>query len=62
MMALMSGRRTLTTTWLPSCSVARWACPMDAQANGTLSKVAKTASGGAPSSSSISAWIVASGT
>ena len=61
MRAWMSGRRTLTTTWLPSCRVARWACPMDAQASGTPSKVAKMSSGGAPSSCSIRVRTVGSG-
>ena len=36
------GRRTLTTTSVPSCSVARWTCAIDAAANGARSsKIAR---------------------
>ena len=58
----MLGRRTLTTTAVPSCRVARWACPMEALASGSVSKLAKISSGLEPSSSSTKARMVAAGT
>ena len=49
-MAWMLGRCTLTTTSVPSASVARWTCASEAAPSGSRSKEAKRASGGAPSS------------
>jgi hypothetical protein len=47
----MSGYWTLTATASPEARVARWTWPIDADAIGTRSKVANTASGSPPSSS-----------
>src|SRR5262249_6790534 len=44
------GRRTLTTTSVPSWRVAACTCPIDAAANGSGSKAAKTSVVAAPSS------------
>ena len=47
------GRRTFTTTSVPSCSVAACACPIDAAASGSGSKLAKTSAGSRSSSSTM---------
>ncbi len=49
-MACTLGRCTLTTTSLPSGSVARCTCASEAAPSGSRSKEAKRVSGGAPSS------------
>ena len=46
----MRGRWTLTATRSPLRSVARWTCPIDAEANEAASNEANTTSGSAPSS------------
>ena len=46
----MWGRCTLTTTLVPSSSVAPWTCAIDAAAIGSWSNVANTDSRGASSS------------
>jgi len=48
----MPGRSTLTTTWRPSASVAACTCAIEAEASGSVSKLAKAALTGRPSASS----------
>ena len=51
--AATPGYWTLTATSRPSCSRARYTCPIDAAATGSSSNSAKTSLIGSPSSSSI---------
>ena len=52
-MATIRGRWILTATSVPSASVARWTCAVEAAANGSCSIEAKTSSGSRPSSALI---------